>query len=178
MNAEISRMNRTLTVERLRQVLDYDPVTGIFTWRLRVAQRAIPGSIAGRNSKSRRYSQISIDGVRYPAHRLAWLHFFGVWPSEYVDHIDGNGMNNSISNLREANKSQNGANMRPRSERSLPKGVDLWGGRYRARITKERRCICLGLFPTVDAANDAYQRAAIELFGQYANKADFGEAST
>lgn len=168
MSADLSKINRVLTAERVRQVLNYEPVTGIFTWRIRSAQRSKPGTVAGRMSVSRKYSQISVDGVRYPSHRLAWLHFYGAWPNQYVDHIDGNGRNNSIGNLREADKSQNGANMRPRVGRNLPKGVDSWGGRYRARITSNRRCICLGLFHSIDSAENAYLRAAAEIFGQYA----------
>jgi hypothetical protein len=100
-----------ISVERLRKLLYYNPITGLFVWAVRNSNRAPVGSVAGTVSK-RGCLDISIDGQRYKAHHLAWLYFYGEWPAQLVDHRDTNPLNNKIVNLRLATKAQNGANSR------------------------------------------------------------------
>jgi len=47
------------------------------------------------------YVRIGVDGGKYTAHCLAWLYTHGVWPSDQIDHINGNRSDNRIANLRE-----------------------------------------------------------------------------
>lgn len=86
-----------LTVERLRELLDYDPETGVFRWK-EPRRKCRVGEVAGSLRKDG-YVKIQVDGRFYQAHRLAWLCVYGVWPSA-IDHIDGNRANNAIANLR------------------------------------------------------------------------------
>ena len=118
-----------VSAERLRELLHYDPETGIFRWR---NWRTGPAKeTAGRPSQ--RYLQIQVDGRRYQAHRLAILYVTGVWPPDVVDHIDGDGFNNRIANLRSATKSQNLHNRRnPGGVIYLPK--ELSGGPVLASV--------------------------------------------
>ena len=99
-----------LTVERLRECLEYEPVSGLF---IRVYNRNpnFVGKIAGSRKKEGKntYIRIRIDGNDYYAHRLAFLYMTGEWP-DIVDHIDRNGINNSWDNLRNVDKSINGHN--------------------------------------------------------------------
>src|SRR5690606_33021363 len=92
------RMEKTLTRERLAEVLDYDPTTGIFLWKKPTGSRAVAGSVAGTVNLSG-YIQIQIDGTIYYAHRLAWLWMTGSWPNNEIDHSEMNPADNRWSNL-------------------------------------------------------------------------------
>jgi len=95
--------------ERLHQLFVYDEQTGIFTRR--ISRRcAKAGSVAGCRSTDG-YWQISISGSVYRAHRLAWLYAHGTWPTNQIDHIDGNRLNNRITNLRDVPQSTNMLNI-------------------------------------------------------------------
>lgn len=101
-----------LTQERLKELLNYNAATGKFTWAVTRRGYAKIGSEAGRvNNKG--YREISVDGKRYKAHRLAWLYVHGNWPKDQIDHIDRVRDNNSISNLRDVDQSTNLNNTGP-----------------------------------------------------------------
>jgi hypothetical protein len=162
-----------LTYERLREILHYDPKTGIFRWRQRVSYAIQVGDVAGSVNKTSGYRLIHIDGRNYKAHRLAWLYVTGTWCRPMVDHRDRNRANNRWSNLRRATASTNAANRgRPRTNASGFKGVHRRRdtGQWRAQIWKDGRARYLGQFATPQAAHDAYVRAARELFGEFAGE--------
>ena len=95
-----------LDLQYLKTVLDYDSNTGVFTHRTTRSPKAFPGAKAGRiNTNGHR--QIGLDGERYMAHRLAWFWVHGIWPSDEIDHINGNRDDNRIRNLRSATRKQN-----------------------------------------------------------------------
>lgn len=162
-----------LTQARLHEVLDYDPKTGVFRWKVSLSNRAQAGSVAG-GSMSHGYLRIAVDGVRYTAHRLAWFYVYGVWPSARLDHRDTNPAHNWINNLREATMSQNLANQKQRrTNTSGHKGVTFWArdGNWKAQIGVRGKNINLGYFPTREAAAAAYAEAAREAFGEFARVA-------
>jgi hypothetical protein len=157
-----------LTSERLRQVLAYDPATGIFVWRNK--PRGRDRTIAGTQT-SHGYIQISVDGKLYPAHRLAWLYVHGAWPKGEIDHIDGARANNAATNLRDATHSQNLANQKlSLANTSGFKGVcfNKERNRWVAYIKVLGRRRHLGRFKTPEAAHEAYRQAAVEAFGAFA----------
>ena len=158
-----------LTQDRLRDLIHYDPLTGVFTWKDRPAgiagwspKRA--GKEAGRIMKRRiPYRQIRADDRQYYAHRLAFLYMTGAWPTEYVDHIDHDGLNNRWDNLREATNQQNqwNAGMSARNKTGF-KGVSFAKAaqKYQASITTDSKVYYLGQYATPEEAHAAYCSAA------------------
>ncbi|EWD85821.1 hypothetical protein L471_04520 [Klebsiella pneumoniae BIDMC 34] len=104
----MSKSEKSITQELLRTLLEYDPQTGIFRWKIKASSSAHPGDIAGCID-GQGYRVIRIYGKNRKAHRLAWLYVYGDEP-EVIDHIDRNRSNNAIENLRAVTFSQNSAN--------------------------------------------------------------------
>ena len=150
-------MSVDLTAELLRAMLTYDTQTGEFRWKVvrnSHGGRTAIGELAGGMASDGRYWVIGLLGKRHLAHRLAWLYVYGSWPRE-IDHIDGNKLNNAISNLRDCTRSENNHNKNGSS------GVYLIAGRnkYRAAIRINRKKIHLGCFDTAEEARSAYLKA-------------------
>ena len=147
---------KTLTQERLLAALIYDPMTGIFTRRVG-AGGSKANSVAG--SPSHGYSNISIDGKIYGAHRLAWLYVHGNLPLGDVDHIDGNRSNNTIANLRDVSRSvnlQNSKEARKNNKSSGMLGVSWLHGKWQAKINIGGYRKHIGMFKTPELAHAAY----------------------
>lgn len=113
------------------------------------------------------YIQVRIGGRIVKAHRLIWALVYGTWPPE-IDHIDCDGRNNRLSNLRLATRSQNGANRRPWKNKQLPKGVTLHRGAYVAQIRAGGRLRYLGRFKCPEEAHAAYCAEALKAHGEFA----------
>ena len=96
-----------LTQQRLKEVLNYDAESGVFTWAVG-RPKAAKGSIAG-GFTDRGYLAIGVDGTRYRAHRLAWLYVHGVYPNQ-IDHENHVRHDNRIINLRETDSHGNSRN--------------------------------------------------------------------
>jgi hypothetical protein len=157
-----------ITQEYLKSLLHYDSETGVFTWIVSPARNVKIGSVAG--FQCIRYWLITIKGKSYLAHRLAWLYVYGEWPVSIIDHIDRNGMNNKIANLRQATYSQNALN-KPSSRKNAlgVKGVSYaaHAKKYLARAVLNGKHHHLGLFLDVESASAAYQAFARENHGEF-----------
>jgi len=155
--------------ERIRELLAYDPLTGMFIWRVSPSRNTPAGSVAGADCDG--YRLIRVDGGRYKAHQLAWLYMTGEWPSCQVDHKDTDRSNNSWENLRLATTSQNKANMGKRADNTSGyKGVRWYPQtkRWVAQIGFQGRSKTIGYFPTPEDAHAAYCQEAKRLFGEFA----------
>ena len=161
-------MAAPLTAERLRALLDYDPVTGVFRWRVGNGRRAVAGAVAGAISEksATAYLRIAIEGRRYYAHRLAWLHVYGAWPAHRLDHINTDRMDNRIANLREATAAENPQNQRrahSHNKAGLLGVSETPGGRYAASIKAGGKRRYLGRYATPEDAHAAYLKAKQEM---------------
>lgn len=152
-----------LTPERLRELLHYDPDTGIFTWTRSTSNRAVAGKTAGCATPSG-YVLLRIDDVLYKAHRLAWFYAYAVWPSKGLDHINRIPCDNRLQNLREANQSENMQNAGPqKNNRSGIPGVFFTGKSWSAYIAINKKRTYLGFFKTKSEAVSARFAAAARL---------------
>ncbi len=160
-----------ISLERLKEVLEYDPSTGEFRWRIDIGTRARKGALAGCRKRTGRYAEIQIDGKLYKRHRLAFLYVHGWVPAE-IDHISRDRTDDRIGNLRPATRAQNKANSSfYKNNKSGMRGV-YWHARQRkwiACIQVNKKRMGLGSFDTVEAASEAYRLAAMKHFGEYAN---------
>jgi hypothetical protein len=146
--------------------LDYNAKTGIFIWLIKPRKSTAIGEIAGMQTT---YVRIGWKRRLYPAHRLAWLHYYGRWPNGCLDHINGKKLDNRISNLREATSHQNNWNRGYQKNKST-KGIDyvkedkVW----RARIMIYGKRHLLGRFKTPKEAHQAYIKASKQLHVEFA----------
>jgi len=158
-----------LTQKRLKEVLHYDPETGLFRRALKTSNRVKVGEIAGTEN-AYGYLVICVEGKLHQAQRLAWLYMTGEWP-EFIDHKNGHRADNRWSNLRDCTRLQNQANMKkPSHNTSGLKGVSLHSEaqKWRAKIQVNKKTIHLGLFATKRQAHDAYCEAARRYHGEFA----------
>ena len=148
---------------RLRELLNYDPATGIFTWRMQRRGRAKVGTVAG-TAHPKGYIRISIDHVDQLAHRLAWVFVHGpIDDSMVIDHINGNRCDNRIENLRVVTGMQNANNQQTRlsNGRKAMLGASYHkpSGKWISRVKINGKDKYIGLFDTPEQANQAYLAA-------------------
>lgn len=162
-----SSLAEPLSQEQLKSLLEYHPDHGYFVWTRNAGPRRhkrVAGIVVATG-----YRRISIYGRGYAAHRLAWLYVYGIMP-ERIDHINGDGDDNRIANLRLATASQNRANSRlPSSNSSGAKGVHIADGKFVASVTCGGKRKHLGAFDTLDEAAKAYMQGAKDEFGEFAS---------
>lgn len=178
--------------EDLRTLLDYDPETGVFVWRARTEDMFTDGTYsatrrcaswnsrcAGREALayvgSHGYRCGAIGNVPVLAHRAAWAYVYGGWPSQNLDHINGNPLDNRICNLRIAPQSINIKNCHLSSSNTSGHAGVSWRSdrnKWKARIMVDYREIALGHFEAFDDAVAARKQAE----KQYGFSVRHGEA--
>jgi len=161
-----------LTAERLRELLHYDPETGVFTRACdslgghgtQVIARK--GDIAGGICSKWGYRKISVAGHSYRANRLAWLYVTGRWPEGQIDHWNGIRSDDRFDNLRDVSQAVNLQNRRTASPQSISGILGVSPskkGRWRAQISINNRNRFLGDFDNPQAAHEAYLTAKRKL---------------
>lgn len=160
-------------VSYLKSVLDYDEETGDFTWKPRIESdfstkcqfvswsNRFAGKKAGTivTKKRKSYLKINLGGKNYYAHRIAYAILNDCWPENEIDHINGNSLDNSKTNLRQVTRKENCRNVSliPNSTSGYC-GVN-WhepSGKWRARVKIDGKENYIGLF-------DDPQEAAIRI---------------
>ena len=170
------------SVERLRELISYNAETGSLVWMPRCAADFLPsagksaeakagafntryvGTPALSNTTIHGYRAGSLFGHRMYAHRVAWALHFGAWPDANIDHINGDGTDNRVSNLRDVSQSDNMSNRR-RSGGANPRvGVrQTPSNKWSARIEKGGKTLRLGVFNTFEEAALVRNEAEIRL---------------
>jgi hypothetical protein len=153
-----------LTQQRLQEMLHYDTFTGDFTWNVTTKRRKA-GDKAGTIDNNG-YQKISVDKKLYYAHRLAWLYVNGEFPSQIIDHINGNPSDNRIENLRNVSSSENAQNRSKASTRNATGFLGVFkkpSGRYSFQISVKGKFHRGKEFDTAEEAYEAYFHKKREL---------------
>lgn len=163
-----------LTFDFVKSILSYCPETGEFVWLERIHPPSWNFQMAGRAAgcKRKRYWLISINHKKYFAHRLAWLMITQAWPVNEIDHANGDKLDNSAKNLRQATSSENKRNRgAQRNNVSGLKGVRQRHDtkKWSATIMVDGNNIHLGDFLSASDAHAAYCQAAANLHREFAN---------
>jgi len=136
-------MNK-LTQERLKELFYYDRHTGYFIRRsTRGGQKK--GTFAG-SDQGEGYLRIRIDGERYLSHHLAWLYVYGELPVCEMDHINRNRSDNSIKNLRLADREINTRNVGVRKDNKTGIAGVSWCNTHYKWIAYISKGVKLGYF--------------------------------
>lgn len=150
-----------LTPERLRELVCYDPETGVFT-RVAGNRSDLHGHKARPTGKDK-YPKMALDGVKYSCHRLAWFWVHKEWPQEEVDHINGDRTDNRISNLRAVSRLLNAQNIRTLNRKNTSgfTGVSFAKdkGKWVVRIKTPGKYRHVGYFSSKEEAGAAYVEA-------------------
>lgn len=147
--------------EKLKELLTYEPESGLFFWAMNISQAKKAGDLAGHKT-THGYVVVGIGRSNFMAHRLAWKLTHSVDPFGNIDHINGDRSDNRIQNLRDVSPAINAQNQKSATARNVAGflGVSLRkDGRYSARITVNRKTKTIGYFKNPTDAYAAYIQA-------------------
>lgn len=161
-----------ITPETLRELIDYDPLTGELTWKRRdVSYFANRQSWKRWNNRfagepamrafDRGYRKGGVNSVQLSAHRVAWAIHYGKWPSMQIDHINGIRTDNRIENLRDVSQRENGLNTKLNSANTSGVMGVTWC-KARQKWQAQIACIMIGRFETFEEAVAARKAAERE----------------
>lgn len=154
-----------MTQNELKQLLNYEPSTGIFTWLISKGN-VKTGDIAGSYGKHK-HLYVKINGKNYYLHRLAWLYVYEKFPDNMIDHINGIANDNRIDNLRDVTNTINQHNQKTAHINSKSGLIGVYWNKqnkaWKAQITHQGKVIYLGLYKTAQLAHEAYLIAKRDL---------------
>lgn len=159
--------NQVVDQALLKKFFNYDPITGLLTWKLPTKKHKIGEQVGGLDNG---YLRLKLGKVNYRVHRLIWIYMTGKDPV-FVDHIDHNRANNSWSNLREVDRNTNARNKtKNRNSTTGVAGVsfDTTRGKYKASIRVNGKSKHLGYFDNLKDAK-AVRKAADVTYGYHSN---------
>lgn len=153
---------KMLTQEEVRALFNYDPESGIVTRKVSVSTNTKIGDAVGSVPNKRKpYLRIQINGKDHYMHRIIWLYFYGSLPYSCIDHINGNGLDNRISNLRIVSLKENSKNQRlfKTSKTGLCGVYVTKSNKFCASIRINGKTLWLGTFGDIKEAANARKEA-------------------
>lgn len=178
------KKKREISLDLLHSVLLYTPWTGKLWWKFRPRSmfqsdrvyKSWNTSHAGKEAftctGAAGYHEGTVLKTRFYAHRVCWALHYNEWPKDEIDHVNGVTVQNQISNLREATRKENTRNTRKRKHTTSQFLGVCWAKnvkKWHAQITVNLLQVNLGYFNSETQAAVAYDNAAQECFGAYAN---------
>lgn len=162
-------MNNQKLLNYCNDYFNYNPITGIITWKRKAAQRVTIGDEAGAKLKIG-YRHLSAQGKLYYSHRIAFLMSWGFLP-KFIDHANGVKDDNRLCNLREATSTNNSHNTGvKKGNKSGYKGVylDSKKDKWRSQIRHNGKRKHLGTFRCKHEAAKSWNKAALKYHGEFA----------
>lgn len=159
-----------LTQEDVRFLFNYDPDTGIITWKNTECKSVRIGDVVGAKHKYG-YLLVYAYGKNYPAHRIIWLYVHGNFPEKEIDHINHIRDDNRICNLRSVTSSENSRNQTISSRNTTGvTGVSFnkSKNKYQSQIRYRKKDIWLGTFDNIEEAKQSRKQAEIK-YGYHQN---------
>ena len=143
----------------------YDPESGELVYKIRVSNKVKPGMVVG-SRQTGPYRKLRITSKHMLVHLVAWFLHYGSWPNGFIDHIDGDGRNNSINNLRDCSLSENSRNTvkgnKGRFKTSQYFGVSKRGNRWQSAVGGKNHTY-LGTFSDEQDAANAYNEYILSI---------------
>jgi hypothetical protein len=165
-------MKPNIDASRLKELFDYDEESGELTWKIKPSHSVKRGDLCG-TSNGKGYLVTKFRGRRIFIHRIAWAWVYGTWPVTGIDHINGDGLDNRICNLREATGSQNVCNQKISVRNtSGVKGVS-WNkqrGMWKASLSLLGKEHHVGYFNSLSHAATAIEDARFNLHKEFARQ--------
>lgn len=158
-----------VSVEHFAKDLNYDPASGVFTWKVDRGVARVGGVAGSYTARTGGYAYLTVNYRKAYAHRLAWAMTHGDWPAGEIDHINGIKTDNRICNLRLATHSQNMGNLRKHRGPFL-KGVyrdNKYTKPWRAYVMANGKKRFLGNYATAEDAHAAYVEGAKKYHGEF-----------
>lgn len=170
--SESAKLGLRLTQKEISKRLDYDPITGCLRWKNGVTGFCGKQDIGIEiNKRGHKYLKIGYEGRHFIASNLIWLIIYDRLPKDCIIYLDGDGLNNELTNLKEvSNSARMGTAVKPKNNKSGFKGVS-WDGvrsKFVAYITVNKKRRYLGRSDSKVELAEAYDRAAIEAWGEIA----------
>jgi HNH endonuclease len=144
---------------------------GLLLWKTDRARRKVRAGDEASHIKATGYKYTCFNYKQYRTHRLIYCMFHGFMP-EYIDHIDGNKLNNKIENLRGCTKAQNSYNRKaPKTNSSGHKNVCFYKryNKWRSYIDVHGKKITGGYFDTIEDAVISATNLRQQHHGEFAN---------
>jgi hypothetical protein len=159
-----------ITQQELKEILNYDKDTGIFTWKIAISNRVYVGKEVS-SKRNTGYISIGIKNKDYLVHRLAWLYVYGYLPN-YIDHVNNIRADNRIENLREVTKTQNNQNSAIRKNNTSKVKNVTWHKqckKWHVSICANNKRMSFGLYNDLELAKLVAEEARVKYHKQYAN---------
>lgn len=163
-------MSEKITQERLKELFEYKQ-DGTFVRKIATSNRVKVGEIVGWSSVGGKYVGLTVNGIKTLMHRMVFLYHHGYVP-KYIDHIDGNGNNNRIENLREATHSQNISNGKCRTNNKSGVKNVVWcasSKKWGVFLRVKGKQTYFGVYSDLDAAERVAIQTRQKYHGQFAN---------
>jgi len=164
------RMSEELTQERLKELFEYQPETGLLINKVFRNSKALAGMEAGTIG-GHGYRMVRIDWKPYHTHRLIWLYHYGKWPTHQIDHINGDKLDNRLENLRDVDQAENLKNRKIQSNNTSGTPGVSWNKsdqKWYASIKVNGKTKNLGSFKEKERAIALRKAAEID-FGYHPN---------